>query len=54
MLYEFDYSQFDILRDFRNRVIHGELDTTEQDFSRFNQLLESILKKLHQNFNLNL
>jgi len=54
MLYEFDYSQLNILRDFRNRVIHGELDPTEQDLSRFNQLLESILKKLRQNFNLNL
>lgn len=54
ILYEFDYSQLNILRNFRNRVIHGELDPSEQDLSRFNQLLESILKKLHQNFNLNL
>ena len=54
ILYEPDYSQLNILRDFRNKVVHGEITPSEQDLSRFNQLLESILKKLYQTFNLNL
>lgn len=54
MLYEIDYSQLNILRDFRNKVVHGVIIPSEQDLSKFNQLLEAILKKLHQNFNLNL
>ena len=54
ILYEIDYSQLNILRDFRNKVVHGEITPSEQDLRRFNQLLESILKKLRQTFNLNL
>lgn len=54
MLNEIDYSQLNILRDFRNKVAHGVITPSEQDLSRFNQLLESILKKLDQDFNINL
>ncbi|MFX1384214.1 MAG: leucine-rich repeat domain-containing protein [Promethearchaeota archaeon] len=54
MLHEFDYSQLKILREFRNRVVHGDLLPSEQELSRFNQLLDSILTNLRQNFNLNL
>ena len=54
VLYDIDYSQLNMLRDFRNRIVHGVMTPSEQDLSRFNQLLESILKKLYQTFNLNL
>ncbi len=54
MLEEFDYSQLEILRNFRNRVIHGEITPSENDLRRFNQLLESILKIIRQNFDINL
>lgn len=54
ILNESEYSQLNILREFRNKVVHGVIIPSEQDLRKFNQLLESILKKLYQNFDLNL
>jgi len=51
---EFDYSQLNKLRDFRNRVVHGDLIPSELDLNRFNQLLESLIKRLQDYFNVNI